>query len=50
MNTVIALLGACLAAFVASSAFGNQLNMVHIQNATLAGECACPAHQIEVPL
>jgi hypothetical protein len=40
MNTVVALLGACLAGFSASSLFGNQLNMVHIQNATLAGGVA----------
>lgn len=40
MNTVVALLGATLAAFAASSLYGNQLNMVHIQNATLAGGVA----------
>lgn len=40
MNTLVALLGACLAAFASSSAFGNQLNMVHVQNASLAGGVA----------
>jgi ammonium transporter Rh len=40
MNTVVALLGATLAAFAASVAVGGKLNMVHIQNATLAGGVA----------
>ena len=39
LNTVIALLGAVLAAFTASAACG-KLDMVHIQNATLAGGVA----------
>nr|AXF41562.1 RHP1 protein [Chlorella sp. ArM0029B] len=39
MNTVLALLGACLAGFAASAATG-QLDMVHVQNATLAGGVA----------
>ncbi len=40
MNTVVALLGACLAAFAASAAVGGRLDMVHVQNATLAGGVA----------
>ena len=40
MNTIMALLGASIAAFAASSAFNGKFNMVHIQNATLAGGVA----------
>ena len=40
MNTVVALLGAVLAAFAASAAATGKLDMVHIQNATLAGGVA----------
>lgn len=40
MNTIMALLGASLAAFAASAAFNGKFNMVHIQNATLAGGVA----------
>ena len=40
MNTVLSLLGACVAAFAASAAFDGKFNMVHIQNATLAGGVA----------
>lgn len=46
LNTVVSLLGACLAAFAASSAFKGRLDMVHIQNATLAGG----AHALVRPL
>ena len=37
MNTILALLGAAIAAFASSTAFHGQSNMVHIRNATLAG-------------
>ena len=40
MNTIMALLGAAIAAFASSSAFDGKFNMVHIQNATLAGGVA----------
>ncbi len=40
MNTILALLGAAIAAFASSAAFTGKLNMVHIQNATLAGGVA----------
>ena len=40
MNTILALLGASVAAFASSSAFSGKFNMVHIQNATLAGGVA----------
>jgi ammonium transporter Rh len=40
MNSVVALLGACLAAFAASAALEGRLDMVHVQNATLAGGVA----------
>lgn len=42
LNTALALLGACLAAFAASPACtpGGVLDMVHVQNATLAGGVA----------
>ena len=40
MNTILALLGAAIAAFASSAAFNGKFNMVHIQNATLAGEVA----------
>lgn len=40
MNTILALLGASVAAFASSAAFNGKFNMVHIQNATLAGGVA----------
>ncbi|CAK0782997.1 hypothetical protein CVIRNUC_006192 [Coccomyxa viridis] len=40
INTVVSLLGAAVAAFVASSAVHGKLDMVHVQNATLAGGVA----------
>ena len=40
MNTIMALLGAAIAAFASSAAFNGKFNMVHIQNATLAGGVA----------
>lgn len=41
LNTALALLGACCAAFAASPlCSGGQLDMVHVQNATLAGGVA----------
>lgn len=39
-NTIMCLAGSSLAAFAASSGLGNKLNMVHIQNSTLAGGVA----------
>ena len=39
-NTILCLAGSSIAAFAASSALGNRLNMVHIQNSTLAGGVA----------
>lgn len=40
VNTVVSLTGACLMAFTVSSFVENKLNMVHVQNATLAGGVA----------
>lgn len=40
MNTILALLGASIAAFASSSAWSGKFNMVHMQNATLAGGVA----------
>lgn len=40
VNTVVSLTGACLVAFTVSSLVENKLNMVHVQNATLAGGVA----------
>ncbi len=31
VNTVVALIGACISAFVASAYFENQFDMVHVQ-------------------
>ena len=39
-NTILCLAGSSIAAFAASSGLGNKLNMVHIQNSTLAGGVA----------
>ena len=39
-NTILCLAGSSIAAFAASSALGNKINMVHIQNSTLAGGVA----------
>ena len=40
MNTLVALLGACLSAFAATVFSTGRLDMVHVQNATLAGGVA----------
>lgn len=40
MNTLISLLGACLATFIVSAALNDSIDMVHVQNATLAGGVA----------
>ena len=39
-NTLISLLGACLATFIVSAALSDSLDAVHVQNATLAGGVA----------
>ena len=39
-NTLISLLGACLSTFIVSAAIYDSIDMVHIQNATLAGGVA----------
>lgn len=41
MNTVLALLGACLAAFATSAAVGNKLDMVHVQVGWWGGNMTC---------
>lgn len=40
MNTLISLLGACVATFILSAALNDAIDMVHIQNATLSGGVA----------
>lgn len=40
MNTILALLGSAISTFASSSAFSGKFNMVHIQNATVAGGVA----------